>query len=391
MTFLSLLGPLMEFMRLPRWDIFTVLWPPYEGFDFYDYLLRMRLRGSPEFFTMPGYPWYYPAAGVFAYGFFYAFCPGENWRVGYLIFGATTLAGCLFGAYRLTRAMVAEGVRRWSAENLVYGAILFSWPIFFSLQRGNLESVLWLVLAAGIWMVAKGRWTAAAVLIGAVASVKTYPAICFALFLRQRRWKELAIGISVMALATLAGLRYIDSNLPAAAKGVFHGVQLWTVKFATGTSQDQMMYDHSIYEIVKAVFGVWPQGIQTYLLVTAPVMLALFFFRVMWMPIGNQVLFLVAASVSLPPASFDYTLQSLYIPFAWIALELVRRPEWRDRWMSVLMFFFAVEIAPMNFVLLEGRSVGGLCKGFALLGILVIALLRPIPGQQTEQEALAMA
>ena len=388
LTCLSLLGPLMEFKRLPRWDIFTVLWQPYEGFDFYDYLARMRLSGTPAFFTMPGYPWYYPAGGVLLYRFFYALCPGGDWRPGYLVYGATVLLGCLFGAHRLIQAMRSDGVRRRSAEDLVYGTLLLSWPIYFSLQRGNLESVLWLVLAAAIWLVAKGRWTPAAVLLGAVGSVKLYPAICFALFLRERRWKELAIGAGVMVLITLAGLRYMEPDLGLAVKGVAHGVQQWTLDFATATSKDQMMSDHSLYEVVKAVFGVRPNGIHNFLMVTSPLMLALFLGRVLWMPIASQVLFLITASVSLAPASFDYTLQSLYIPWAWVAMEMVRNREWRDRWMWVLMFFFAVEFAPMNFVLLDGQSVGGLSKGSALIGMLLIALARPIPGRQQKEPAL---
>ena len=381
MTILSLVGPISAYAKHPNKEVFAVLYPPYPGFDFYAYLQRMQSIRKPDFFSLPGYPWYYPAAGSLAYGFFYALCPHGEWRTGYTVLAALVLGAELFAANRLVRAMIAAGLERTSAENTIYSALLLSWPIYLSLQRGNLESILWLVLAAAVWMIVRGEWAGRALLVGTAAAVKTYPALCFALFLRRRKWKELALGFASMLLMTLAGLRYLQPDLRLAAKGVTTGVQHWTEIFAAGTSPGQMIYDHSLYEVIKVLFGVYPHGMQIYFVAAGASMLILFFARILWLPFTNQLLFVIAASVSLPPASFDYALQSLYIPWAWIAVDLVRRPEWRDRWIWALMFLFAVELAPMTFVTQDGLSVGGLAKGFGLIGILLIAVLRPMPKQ----------
>lgn len=388
LTVISLVAAEFKWVIDRDWQGFSVLWPAGAGFDFYDYLERMRSLRQPNFFALPGYPWYYPAPGALAYGLFYAVCRGGDWRPGYVLYALVVLVAGLGAAFRLSGAMEARALSRKTARNFVFSTLLLSWPIFLSLQRGNLESVFWFVLALAILMVRKEHWRTAGVLLGLAAAFKIYPAFCFALFLRKRRWKEVVIGLAVMGIVTLLALRYMEADVIFAAKNVSAGVRAWTKLYAVGSRGGQMIYDHALFELVKLFLPPGQRYMLTvYGLIVGTLATVLFFGRVMWMPLTNQVLFLVVASVFLPPASFDYTLQNLYIPWTWIVLGLLEGDGERGRrWPALVMVLFAIEFAPVSFITWYGFSVGGVIKGVALLALLVVTVSVRMPSEWGEQQ-----
>ncbi len=203
-------------------------------------------------------------------------------------------------------------------------AAVFSWPFYFALERGNIEAVTWLLLAGGVWAIARERWMVAAVLLGVAASVKIYPGLMFAVFLRPKRWKEIGVGLLTAVVLTLASLRFLEPDVLLAWHGVVDGVGAWTRDYAGIFDPVYLAYDHSAFELLKALVpGQHPAYdllMGRYLAVAAGVTLVLFFGRVIRLPRINQVLFVTVASVLLPPASFDYTLVNLYVPFAWLVL-----------------------------------------------------------------------
>ncbi len=97
------------------------------------------------------------------------------------------------------------------------------------------------------------------------------------------------------------------------------------------------------------------------------------------MPRANQLLFLVGASVLIPPTSFDYTLEYLYIPWAWIVLMLVTDRRDRGWWPVIVMLLFAVEMAPLTFLIVRGIPLGGIVKAAALAGLVATAAIVPMP------------
>ncbi len=339
----------------------------------------------PQFFSHPGYPWYYPAAGVFPLQFFYWIGRASgDWLNGYLGYISMAVLGAGFAATILARTMRRYGVDTASAFIFTFLTALFSWPIYFSLQRGNIESVTWLLVAAAIWAYGKERWFAAAVLLGVVAAFKFYPGLCFALFLRPRRWKELATGIATMFLVTVAALRYILPDVFAALHGVATGMASWINDYARSYGPASATYDHSLYEIVKVLtrnlHPDYGSFVERYTLCIAVIALLLFFGRVIRLPRTNQVVFLVTASVFLPPASFDYTLQNLYVAFGWLVLAgLTAREQGRSMgaiaWILVLLAFI---FGPETFILWNDMTAAGLLKGFVLLVVLAISIGVPM-------------
>jgi hypothetical protein len=404
----SILRVMLYSARLHDQSSLVLLWPAPPAFDFYDYLLRFRFLHQPYFFSAPGYPWYYPAPGVFAYQAFYAFGPTPKlWFRGFAVFALAIIVLCVGAAHYLKESLASHGLSSLTASRFCFAALITSWPIYFSLQRGNMESVLWFLFAAAIWAIWRDHWMTGAVLLGIAASFKIYPVLCFALYLRPLRWKQLLAGLLAMAATTLLALRYIEPDILHAFHHVTTGIRQWTLDYSTFIDTNTLNYDHSLFQLVKLADIPFHHDItpllHTYVIITAIVMSFAFLARVLWLPRVNQLLFLCTACVLLPPTSFDYTLQNLYIPWAAI-LVLILRKRLNTAWTMVLMILFAVEMAPMTFLSHGIVSINGPVKGVALLAMLGIAALVPLdhshrPGaetspfrwrrQSTEQEALS--
>ncbi len=383
---LSLSYAVLTASLLHRPDTFRWIFYSPPAFDYYNYTGRMYYLHRPEFFTHPGYSWYYPAPDVFMLNLFYSLGRlSGNWLTGYLAYLGVALAGSFYGALRLGRGLVDRGVPSLPSYTLALVAVVFSWPIYFSLQRGNVEAVTWLIFALAIWAFGRSRWMLMAVLLGVVASFKLYPALCFALLLRPRRWKELTVGLVTTAAITLVALRFLEPSIPLAWNGVRTGIAKWTNDYASSYSPHSATYDHSLYAIVKVLTHTLHPDYSTYMqkfLVVAGVLaLLVFFTRVIRLPRTNQLLFTVTAAVFLPPASFDYTLQNMYIPFAWTALALASAPSSvrSPRTSTTLFVLFALLMGPETFIMWNDMTAAGLLKGVILLGILVYSVVVPLP------------
>jgi len=388
-----------ELLWLTRhsWYGFDQIYLGSPAFDFYDYLPRMDYLHDPEFFTAGGYPWYYPAPGALVYAGFYAIVNlWDNWVAGYLSYIALAVGGILYAALRLARAMERRGVGRATAVRFVLLAAVFSWPFYFALERGNIEAVTWFLLAAGVWALARERWILAAVLLGAAASVKLYPGLMFAVFLRPRRWKEIGAGVLTFAAITLLALRFLEPDILLAWHGVIAGVQAWTQDYAGTVNLRYVPFDHSAFALLKVVTPgqqtFSPAFMGRYMAVAGAVMLALFFGRVIRLPRLNQVLFVTVASVLLPPTSFDYTLVNLYVPFAWLVLIILMesRRGIDMRPYTLMMVLFGLLLGPETFATWGDFGGAALVKSVCLILLLLAAVLLPV-GEDGEPGALAVA
>ena len=382
LTALSLLRTLVHFLLHRSWLAFDPLYPPRPGIDFYLYTERMRFLHQPAFFTRPfPYDWYYPAPGALLYAFFYQFNVHGHWLAGYSVMAAIVAIWLWRSGRSVARALMAHGIASGSAAGFVLLSLLLSFPIYISLQRGNFESLIWIMLALAIWQMARHHWSIAAVLLGVAASFKLYPVLYFGLFLKQRRWKEAATGLGVMALTTLASYRFLEPDIRFAARSVSEGVSRFPVAYAMGIGP---IYDHSLFLLVKiALVRVSADRLHmlhAYLLFAGFAATLLFFARILRLPATNQLLFLVALSVLLPPASFDYSLQSLYIPWAILVLTIARHRFTPQRWHLHAMLLFATLMAPITFILHKGTSFGGAVKGVALLALLALSAWQPMEG-----------
>jgi len=265
-----------------------------------------------------------------------------------------------------------------TAWALLIATALMSWPILFAIHAGNIEAILWIGIAIATWAYYRRMWWAAAILIGIIGAFKIYPMLLLGLFLQPRKFREMAISLLTFAAITVAGLAYIGPTILTAYHNVAKGVQSFTdLGFYPGEiDRDYLTLEHSVVSLIRICTSSHPKlmlAIFHHYMPVAALLTTIFFFTRIWkMPRLNQLFFIILAAVMLPPKSYDYTLQMLYIPWAWLALLCVDAAARRTKipGMTQVMICLALVLSPEFFLRIGGYFSFGQFKTVILLALL---------------------
>lgn len=345
------------------------------------YWQRFTTLHTMAFFQYPGQPWAYPAPSAFIYQFLYSISTYETFRRVYLWLGIVlvAIAASCFGI-----AMQREGLVWKKAAAFSFAVSVLSWPIYFSFERGNIESYLWVMLACALALYILGYWQMAAVAIGFVAAFKIYPILFLGLFLPARRYREMAEVLLSASLTTLAGLLFLSRHLRLSARFTQDGIRFFLHNFSARFLEDVNGYDHSLWALLKYPIRSHPGFTERALSAYTPLagLLALvFYFTVVWKASRfNQLLAICIFIVILPSTSFDYTLQALYIPFAWLCIAAVRARRVGHNLRGATAYFvcFALLFGPLVFIRGQLFNYGGQVKALVLLALLYLLARFPL-------------
>ncbi len=373
---------------------FLHLYEPYATPLFTEYfpdfvLLKPRFQHfhTPEFFTFPGVtPFMYPAPVAVVYEMFYL-VPAHPLRT-FLLFGlaAFVAAGILFG-----RLLRQRGVRPVDAFIFPFVVLLCSYPFWFAGKQANMEIVIWVIVAAGLALFLNGRGYSAATCFGFAASMKIYPIIYLGLLLVRRQYRQVIVGVLTATLATVASLWAVYPRLLVSSQRISAGVEQFRFLYMLHV-RPEIGADHSLFAVFKLALPTLPPPrdlgkiLSIYLAVAAIGGLVLFVFRIRKLPVLNQVLCLVIASILFPPTSFEYTLLHLFDPFAMYVLLIVtyRREGRRVPGLKFLLPCFAVLLGFIPELIRHHVSFGGQVKSVLLLALFVYALFQPLASLSEE-------
>jgi Glycosyltransferase family 87 len=370
----------------------TLLFRPTHRFtDFTTFYPKLSVFGDPQaFFSPNGVMYTYPAPLlIFNVGLFrLSQQPLALYIVGMLIFAA--LVGVV--AFRLipkgkgTNALAALAA-------LAAGA--FSFPLYFLLDRGNLEGIVWIACIVGLYFFVKRRYYFAATLFALAASMKIFPAVLLLLFLAKRRYKEFFVSAALIVTFTLIALWITGPSIIEAAQGLAKGVaeqkKLEGLMFLTR----EIGFDHCLFSFVKWISLLSTPDLQSfanlirralpiYAVSVVVGFLAIYFARLRRMPVLNQIIALVALSIMLPYTSFEYTLVHLIGPFVLLLMFLTTdvatgAVRLEKRQLLALLVPFALLFAPMSFFILLVAGFGGQIKAVALICLVRVCLRVPLP------------
>ncbi len=387
LAILSLLDAAFNSLRDGR-PVLGDLWIPFPGFDFYDYTPRFPLLHQRLFFTAQGsFPWIYPAPAIFVLYPFYLISSPTRWHLGYALFALLAFVLNAGAAYKLGRALRQRGFSLRQVTSLLGSVAILGWPVYFALQRGNIEILLWVGIAAAVYLIATQRYATGALLLGAVGSVKTYPLLFIGLLLLKKRFRESCLTIMAALVTTLLALRFLEPDTRDAWYQIRTGVAEWTrittgEYFASGIGPD-----HSLLGLLRqCTFGAIlhsTHALPIYLAVVGTLTASVFLVRMQRLPTLNQTLFLACAAILLPPTSYDYTLLLLFIPCGWMVLVCAERAHAGQSTDALTTSFllFAVALAPLTFLhtwtSLPMRFEGP-ARCVVLLGLMVYAAVVPI-------------
>ncbi len=354
--------------------------------DIVCYSARFASLHTRAFFFAPNQAWTYPAPCAFVYSFIYRLTPllgAHNVTHVYLLVCILLLGivGCAFGLLLLRAGLEWKRAILFSS-----GILLVSWPIYFSIERGNIEVFLWPVLAVALAAYTLGRWDLAAIGIGFIAAFKIYPILLLGLFLPARRYRQMLEGVLVAGLTSLAGLRFLYHDVAYSGRYTLKGISKFVSLYSSVYMADAGGVDHSAWALFKYSLRNHPHLMASLVpkyTVLAGLLAAWFYFTHIWtLPRFNQLLALCSLMVLLPATSFDYTLQAMYIPFVWLCLATVRARMTGTPLRGTMSYFtaFGLLFGPLIFIRGRQFTINGQLKALVLFYLLYLSVRLPLPG-----------
>ncbi len=371
-----------------------------DWWDFWAFQPRFEHFRTPAFWNTVDYPFTYPPVMAIVFAALYNI--PHALRL-YLLLCLAMFAGW---AWFVAREISARcGSSRWITLAFTASIPITAWPVYLLLTSGNVEGLVAIALAGGVWAVLRGRWWLGAALIGVAGSMKIFPLALLALLLSRRRYKEFAAALVLAAGLTWASLVMVGPTVSEAARHIADGLTFVKYVYALSVTQYAPDVSHSLFSPIKFSIVVlyrwlhpatWHAG-QTavleliYRLYMPIVCIAgplVWLVRIRRMPMLNQVFALTVMAILLPPFSVDYTLVQLFLPLGLFLVYTAER--WRGgidvKGMKAVYMCFAILYPIGTFFTIKYRF-GSLIRSFALTALFVVLLRFPFPWAELDEHA----
>jgi hypothetical protein len=371
-------------LRTPHPYGVTLFWDGFVGSDFSVFAERSHHFGAASYWDEFNYPFTYPAPLGLVFALFFKLAHPLAVYLGLCGAGLIVWAVCL------VRGLAAAGIGVLHGAGFAALMLAAAWPVVALFNTANIEGLVAILLAAGVYGVLRERYWLGATLIGLAAAMKLFPFILLALLLSRRRWKEFAWGLAVAALTTIVSLAALGPTIIDAQRHIADGLRFVDQAFILSTQRDALNYSHSLFSIVKFVVVIVARGagwhdeaallsttLRVYMVAAAIGGVALYFAIIRKLPMLNQLLALTVCAVLLPPLSADYTLLELLLPFGLLCLYAAESGE-RLRALAACFGCFAALFAWETFLTIR-YSFDRPMRTLALTVLLIIVLRWPLP------------
>jgi hypothetical protein len=359
--------------------------------DFTVYAPRFAVWGNGDlFFSLPGFPFDYPPPLLVSELAYYKI--SSNPLYAYF---ATVILFVVAGALLVAMAVPKRRRIRPLAIAAAVATAVFSYPLFFLLDRGNIEGLVWIASSLGLLFFVRSRYLAAALFLALATAMKIFPGVLLLLFVTKRRYREFCVSLAAVAVITYASLWLAGPTTLRAAQGIWEGMDHLRQDQVLEIKPQDVGFDHSAWSFAKQIFyrfdhsvehvnALLPKVYQIYALLAVAAFAALYCLHIRYLPVVNQILALSDLSVMLPFVSYNYTLVHMLAPFSFLVLILaVDTPTGRlrlsYRQMLFLLLPFAFIFTPQNYLALSILDFDGQVKFLALLALLVATLRIPVP------------
>lgn len=222
-----------------------------------------------------------------------------------------------------------------------------NYPVLFTLDRGNIEFIVFFLIAAGIFAISNLWKRSGAVLIGLAGAIKGFPLLfLYPLFLR-RSFTAVALGIFAFLAASLISLaaftQPIVKNIKAFhsalfsfsdfvleyINGITHSISLFSGFYTLIVWYNQQLTELPLLREWRNTYGI-----LTIIFLFS--LLSFLWFRRKDLDTWRQWALLFAAAQILPHPSYDYKLLYSLIPAAMIVVR-ARSDERKYVWLYGLL------------------------------------------------------
>ena len=201
-----------------------------------------------------------------------------------------------------------------------------TYPFLFMLDRGNLESVVFIFMALFIYFLQKEKYILSSLFLSCAIATKLFPLLLLMLLLAEKRYKEMVLALAGAVGLTAISLLFFDGGFLENAHYLLSGKNLsLNDNFIKFTGENNFVQRGVTLFTFLKVLSVELEGVKDlvwtlldhyYLVVgTASLLLAGYVAlveRVLW----RKVTVLVFACILFPHLSADYKLIHVFIPLS---------------------------------------------------------------------------
>jgi hypothetical protein len=293
----------------------------------------------------------------------------------------------------------------WLPQIAIWSTFVFGFPLFFLIDRANIEAVLWLLVVLGLVAFARNRMVIAAILWSCAASMKIYPGLFFVLFIAKRKYRIFCLAVAATAIFSICALAGVGPTIRQAAQES----SATTTPFVQDNyilSRANLGFDHSVFAGAKQgvylfIIRPWQTRVppssqkewETHIyriaehIYTIIVILGvglLYWFRLRHLPLLNQFMAYVLLCVTLPYLSADYTLVHVYTAWSAFLLFLVTdvatgRVKLPTRAINLILVSSALCFVSLPYFQWKSIMLGTHVKTIFLLLILWVVARVPMP------------
>lgn len=362
--------------------------------DWTNFTTRVSHYGEPGMLSRNdlGLPYPYPLPSLYIFLFFVRLF--HHSLRAYLV-----ITACIFALSTLLFSLFVFARSRALLPQLaIWSTLIFGFPLFFLIDRGNIEVFIWVLVLVGTMAYLHGWKYTAAFFFALAGSMKIYPALFLLLLIPRKQYKALLFGVAVLVGISVLGIVAIQPDVKDTFAQMSASAKLLKETQIVGSDEDGLRFDHSLLaEEKQAIYTysffhrsantkyppTFERSVKFYSVFAPIAFLVIYFARLRRLPLLNQFLSLGIFSILLPYVSYEYTLVLFYLMGAVFLLYLLSRDRTEalppPRRTNLMITCLAVIVSPLSFLILARFS--GQIKGIFILVLLCTILVTPMPSE----------
>jgi hypothetical protein len=342
---------LASYFNLNSYPYNTFIFWQVDAFnDFYRLVYDLCGNLNPYFELNGLYSQYFPLSFLVSYPF--SLIPTK--QASYILFSLLFIICFILFNYINIKAANKEGSLVDVVKNLFIFSFL-SYPFLFCLDRGNLEWVVFVLLAAFVYFFSQKNYKISSIFLAIAIALKIYPVLFITMFVAKKRYKDLRLILLIVSILVIIPFLMLKG-------GIFHNIlglliNLGTYKKFFIVDTVGLSYGTTIFGAIKIIMlkigpyitysqlFTFANLYSIYSFISTLILLGyvLFLEKTYW----KQITILFITTLALPHVSADYRLMLLFIPM-WLFI----RSNTKSKYDTLYCILFGLLLIPKNYIYL---------------------------------------
>lgn len=269
---------------------------------------------------------YFPLAYIFLYPFAHI----KSFILSYSIY----MSGFIFYLLFMNiKVFYCKDLNKTQNFQNIFTITLISYPVLYILDKGNTDTVLFILLGLFVYAFKSEKYLLAAVLLAVENAFKPFPILFLLFFLLKKRYKEFFLSIILTAIMVIGGFMMLKGNVINQIAYLILNLKLFKAAYALSAFRDYGMgYASSLFMLLKLVLckmTIKPT-ISTVLLTkfydyfSLIVTFITIYFVCKEKTFWKQLTLLICNFLILPYVTYDYKLIFLFIPL-WLFVSEINK------------------------------------------------------------------